>query len=66
MNKKTDIIAKVIVYILPKVKFLIADQKCKLENRMKMILTDTKEIQKSADAVPYIFSSNIDCKFIND
>jgi hypothetical protein len=42
----------VIVDILPKFKSLTSAQKRKLENRMKLLSTVTKEIQKSADALP--------------
>ena len=44
--------AAVIVDVLPKFKSLTAAQKRKLENRMRMLSTVTKEIQKSADALP--------------
>jgi len=51
-EKNRDLMTTVIVDILPKFKTLTAAQKRKLENRMKLLSTVTKEIQKSADALP--------------
>ena len=51
-EKNRDLMAAVIVDILPKFKSLTSAQKRKLENRMKLLSTVTKEIQKSADALP--------------
>ena len=51
-EKNRDLMAAVIVDVLPKFKSLTAAQKRKLENRMRMLSTVTKEIQKSADALP--------------
>ena len=51
-EKNRDLMTAVIVDVLPKLKSLTAAQKRKLENRMKLLSTVTKEIQKSADALP--------------
>jgi hypothetical protein len=51
-DKNRDLMAAVIIDILPKFKSLTVAQKRKLENRMKILSSVTKEIQKSADALP--------------
>ena len=50
-EKNRDLMTSVISDILPKFKTLTTFQKRKLENRIKMISTVTKEIQKSAEAL---------------
>ena len=50
-EKNRDLMTSVIGDILPKFKTLTSFQKRKLENRIKMISTVTKEIQKSAEAL---------------
>jgi len=50
-EKNRDLMMSVIGDILPKFKNLTALQKRKLENRIKMLSSVTKEIQKSADAL---------------
>jgi hypothetical protein len=50
-EKNRDLMISVIIDVLPKFKNLTANQKRKIENRIKMISNITKEIQKSADAL---------------
>ena len=49
--KNRDLLASVVSDIVPKFKTLTSAQKRKLENRIKMLSTVTKEIQKSSDAL---------------
>jgi hypothetical protein len=51
-EKNRDLMTSVISDILPKFKNLTTNQKRKLENRIKMLSSVTKEIQKSAEALP--------------
>ncbi len=50
-EKNRDLMTSVISDILPKFKNLTTLQKRKLENRIKMLSSVTKEIQKSAEAL---------------
>jgi hypothetical protein len=50
-EKNRDLMTSVISDILPKFKNLTSFQKHKLENRIKMLSSVTKEIQKSSDAL---------------
>jgi hypothetical protein len=50
-EKNRDLMTSVISDILPKFKSLTTLQKRKLENRIKMLSSVTKEIQKSAEAL---------------
>ena len=50
-EKNRDLMTSVISDILPKFKNLTTNQKRKLENRIKLLSSVTKEIQKSAEAL---------------
>jgi hypothetical protein len=50
-EKNRDLMMSVIGDILPKFKNLTTLQKRKLENRIKLLSSVTKEIQKSAEAL---------------
>jgi hypothetical protein len=50
-EKNRDLMISVISDILPKFKNMTAFQKRKIENRIKMLSSVTKEIQKSAEAL---------------
>ena len=50
-EKNRDLMTAVIGDIMPKFKALTSNQKRKLENRIQLISSVTKEIQKSSDAL---------------
>lgn len=50
-EKNRDLMTAVISDIMPKFKNLTSQQKRKLENRIKLLSSITKEIQKSSDAL---------------
>jgi hypothetical protein len=50
-EKNRDLMTTVISDVMPKFKSLTSQQKRKLENRIKLISSVTKEIQKSSDAL---------------
>jgi hypothetical protein len=56
-EKNRELMSIVIADILPKFKTLTAQQKRKLENRIKFISTVTKEIQKSSEALSAAMAS---------
>jgi hypothetical protein len=49
--KNRDLMMEVVEDVLPKFKTLTSTQKNKLENRIKLLSSVTKEIQKSSDAL---------------
>ena len=51
-DSNRDLMMNVITDVLPKFKNLTSNQKRKLENRIKMLSSVTKEIQKSTEALP--------------
>jgi hypothetical protein len=51
-ERNRDLMMNVIVDVLPRFKTLTQLQKRKFENRIKTLSSITKEIQKSADALP--------------
>jgi hypothetical protein len=50
-EKNRDLLTAVVEDIMPKFKNLTSQQKRKLENRIKLLSSVTKEIQKSSDAL---------------
>ena len=56
-EKNRDLMTAVVADIVPKFKNLTSAQKRKLENRIKMLSTVTKEIQKSSDALSAALSA---------
>jgi hypothetical protein len=57
-EKNRDLMMAVVGDVVPKFKSLTAAQKRKLENRIKMLSSVTKEIQKSSDALSAAMSSS--------
>jgi hypothetical protein len=57
-ERNRDLMTNVIGDILPKFKALTSMQKQKLENRIKMLSSVTKELQKSSEVVSSSFSSS--------
>lgn len=57
-GKNRDLMTAVISDIIPKFKSLTSAQKRKLENRIKMLTSLTKEIQKSSDALSTALPAN--------
>ncbi len=56
-DKNRDLMVAVVGDVLPKFKNLTSAQKRKLENRIKLLSTVTKEIQKSSEALSAALSS---------
>ena len=56
-EKNRDIMMAVVGDVVPKFKSLTAAQKRKLENRIKLLSSVTKEIQKSSEALSAAVSS---------
>jgi hypothetical protein len=56
-EKNRDLMTAVMVDVLPKFKSLTSAQKRKLETRIKLISSVTKEIQKSSDALSSAMSA---------
>lgn len=56
-EKNRDLMMAVVVDVLPKFKSLTSMQKRKLENRIKMLSSVTKEIQKSSEALSAAMST---------
>jgi hypothetical protein len=56
-EKNRDLMMAVVSDVLPKFKSLTSMQKRKLENRIKMLSTVTKEIQKSSEALSAAMSA---------
>ena len=54
-----DLMISVICDVMPKFKALTITQKRKIENRMKTLSTITKEVQKSAEALPASIIENL-------
>ncbi len=50
-DKNRDLMMAVVGDVVPKFKSLISMQKRKLENRIKLLSSVTKEIQKSSEAL---------------
>ena len=50
-DKNRDLMMAVVGDVVPKFKSLTSMQKRKLENRIKLLSSVTKEIQKSSDAL---------------
>lgn len=50
-DKNRDIMMAVVADVMPKFKNLTSNQKRKLENRIKLLSSVTKELQKSSDAL---------------
>jgi hypothetical protein len=57
-EKNRDLMTAVISDVMPKFKNLTSQQKRKLENRIKLLSSITKEIQKSSDALSAAISAN--------
>ena len=57
-EKNRDLMTAVIGDIMPKFKNLTSQQKRKLENRIKLLSSITKEIQKSAEALSAAISAD--------
>jgi hypothetical protein len=57
-EKNRDLMMAVVTDVLPKFKSLTSMQKRRLENRIKLLSTVTKEIQKSSDALHAALSGN--------
>jgi hypothetical protein len=57
-EKNRDLMMAVVGDVVPKFKSLTAAQKRKLENRIKMLSSVTKEIQKSSDALSAAMASS--------
>jgi hypothetical protein len=57
-EKNRDLLTAVVEDIMPKFKNLTSQQKRKLENRIKMLTSVTKEIQKSSDALAAALSAS--------
>jgi hypothetical protein len=56
-EKNRDLMTDVISDVMPKFKNLTSQQKRKLENRIKLLSSVTKEIQKSSDALSAAMSA---------
>ena len=56
-EKNRDLMTEVIGDIMPKFKNLTSQQKRKLENRIKLVSSITKEIQKSSEALSAAMSA---------
>ena len=56
-DKNRDLLTAVISDIMPKFKNLTSQQKRKLENRIKLLSSVTKEIQKSSEALSAALSA---------
>ena len=56
-EKNRDLMTEVIGDVMPKFKNLTSQQKRKLENRIKLVSSVTKEIQKSSDALSAAMSA---------
>jgi len=56
-EKNRDLMTAVIGEVMPKFKSLTSKQKLKLENRIKLLSSVTKEIQKSSEALSAAISS---------
>ena len=56
-EKNRELMMAVVVDVLPKFKSLTSMQKRKIENRIKMLSSVTKEIQKSSEALSAAMSS---------
>ncbi len=56
-EKNRDLMMVVVSDVIPKFKSLTANQKRKLENRIKLLSSVTKEIQKSSEALAAAISS---------
>jgi hypothetical protein len=57
-EKNRDIMMAVVVDVMPKFKSLTSAQKNKLENRIKLLSSVTKEIQKSSEALSVAMPSS--------
>ena len=57
-EKNRDLMSAVIMDVMPKFKSLTSQQKRKLENRLKLLSSVTKEIQKSSEALSAAISAN--------
>ena len=57
-EKNRDLLTAVIGDVMPKFKSLTSKQKLKLENRIKMLSSVTKEIQKSSEALSAAISAD--------
>jgi hypothetical protein len=55
--KNRDLMTTVISDILPKFKNLTSNQKRKIENRIKLLTSVTKEIQKSSEALYSVYNT---------
>lgn len=56
-EKNRDLMMAVVGDVVPKFKSLTSNQKRKLENRIKLLSTVTKEIQKSSDSLSAAMSA---------
>ena len=56
-EKNRDLMMAVVGDVVPKFKSLTSNQKRKLENRIKLLSTITKEIQKSSEALSAAMSA---------
>ncbi|HUK84706.1 MAG TPA: hypothetical protein VLU95_02480 [Candidatus Acidoferrum sp.] len=56
-EKNRDLLMAVVEDVMPKFKNLTSQQKRKLENRIKLLSSVTKEIQKSSDALAAALSA---------
>ena len=57
-QKNRDLMVTVISDILPKFKSLTSNQKRRVENRIKLLSSVTKEIQKSAEALSSVYTAD--------
>ena len=57
-EKYRDLMMMVVSDVVPQFKYLTSQQKKKLENRIKMLSSITKEIQKSSEALSAALSSS--------
>ena len=57
-EKNRDLMTAIIEDVMPKFKNLTSQQKQKLENRIKLLSSITKEIQKSSEALSAAISAD--------